>query len=105
MQSNDGYEYNNNTAVGYNDESFGVNAKSAKPADPRPRCLRVVKRSNKLLQAAQLPKILICNPRSVYNKVENLKTFIKEEDIDVAILSETWEREDQPLSSVLASPD
>ena len=57
--------------------------------------------SNKVIEASQLPKIVICNPRSVYNKITQLKTFILEEDVDIMCLSETWERVEQPLASVL----
>ena len=48
-----------------------------------------------------LPKVLVLNPRSVYNKLLQLKTFIVEHDIDVICLSESWEREDLPLDKVL----
>ena len=48
-----------------------------------------------------MPKVLNINPRSVYNKSENLKTFIKEHEIDVVCISESWEREDQRLDAVL----
>ena len=46
--------------------------------------LTVVKRSNKVFQALNLPKVLNLNPRSAMNKVDEIKTFIKEETIDVA---------------------
>ena len=64
--------------------------------------LKVIKRSNKLLEASNLPNILIVNPRSVYNKLTQLKSFIKEHNLDLICLSETWERNEEPLSKVLA---
>ena len=71
----------------------------------RQRCLKRIIRSNRLVEALKMPRILICNPRSVYNKSTQLKKFIKEEEVDVCCLSETWEREDKPLSTVLAMKD
>ena len=66
-----------------------------------PQNLITIRRSNKLIQALNLPKVLVLNPRSVYNKLLQLKTFIVEHDIDVICLSESWEREDLPLDKVL----
>ena len=66
-----------------------------------PQNLITIKRSNKLIQALNLPKVLVLNPRSVYNKLLQLKTFIVEHDIDVVCLSESWEREDLPLNKVI----
>ena len=37
------------------------------------------------------------NPRSAMNKVEELKTFIDEESIDVAFISESHDRENKKL--------
>ena len=53
------------------------------------------------MEASHLPKIVICNPRSVYNKSNQLKHFILEEEVDVMCLSETWERVEKPLSTVI----
>ena len=61
--------------------------------------------SGKILNSMRCPKILNCNPRSVYNKNQNLKTFILEEEIDVAVISESWERPDQTLDTVLDIDD
>ena len=68
----------------------------------RQRYLKRIIRSNRLVEAAKMPRFLICNPRSVYNKSTQLKKFIKEEEIDVCCLSETWEREEKPLSTILS---
>ena len=61
------------------------------------KTLTVVKRSNKVFQALNLPKVLNLNPRSAMNKVDEIKTFIKEETIDVAFLSESHDRESKRL--------
>ena len=52
-----------------------------------------------------LPNILNVNPRSIYNKINNLKTFIKEKDIDLTCISESWERVENPLANVLDMED
>ena len=61
------------------------------------RNIKVIKRSNKIFQASNLPKIMNCNPRSAMNKVQELQTFILEESIDVAFISESHDRENKRL--------
>ena len=61
------------------------------------RNLIVIKRSNKVVQALNLQKLMNLNPRSAMNKVEELKTFIEEEEIDCAFISESHDREDKKL--------
>ena len=63
--------------------------------------LRPIIRNNKLFTALQLPKVLNLNPRSLYNKKENFKTFLLEREIDVACVSESWERPDEPLDKAI----
>ena len=41
------------------------------------------------------------NARSLYQKKDNFKTFVKELGIEIAIVSETWEREDETLGELL----
>ena len=60
-----------------------------------------IKPSNKILQATKLPKLLNLNPRSIYNKVEEFKSFVLEEEIDLVCLSESWERPDQSLEEII----
>ena len=43
------------------------------------RNLIVIKPSHKTFQALSLPKVLNLNPRSIYNKLEEFPTFVKEE--------------------------
>jgi hypothetical protein len=40
--------------------------------------IKNIKRSNKLLQALNLPTIMNVNPRSIYNKKEEFHTFVEE---------------------------
>jgi hypothetical protein len=59
------------------------------------RNLVVIKPSNKTFQALSLPKVLNLNLRSIYNKLEEFSTFVKEEEVDLICMSESWEREKQ----------
>ena len=52
-----------------------------------------MKRSNKMVEALKLPKVMNIIPNSAMNKVEELKTFIDEQSIDIAFISESHERE------------
>ena len=54
--------------------------------------LTVVRRSNKVLAASNLPKVMNLNPRSIYNKVDEFVCFVEEEDIDIVCISESHER-------------
>ena len=65
------------------------------------RNLTVIKRSDKLEQALKLPKILNLNPRSIYNKAGEFVTFVKEEQIDLITISESWEREELTLDDLI----
>ena len=65
------------------------------------RNLTVIKRSNKIIQALNLPKILNLNPRSAMNKTEQISMFIEEEEIDIAFISESHDREDKRLEDFI----
>ena len=67
--------------------------------------LVVIKRSNKICQAFDLPKVLNLNPRSIYNKVNEFVTFVKEEEVDLVCMSESWERENLTLEKVIKIDD
>ena len=41
------------------------------------------------------------NPRSLYNKLQNFKEYVSENDVDVVCVSESWEREEETIESVL----
>ena len=69
------------------------------------RNIKVIKRSNKVVQALNLPKIMNVNPRSAMNKLEELQTFIKEEKIDVAFISESHDRENMRLDENIKLED
>ena len=54
-------------------------------------------RHKNVAEAFHLPKILNLNPRSAMNKVEEITTFIQEEDIDIAFISESHDRDNKKL--------
>ena len=56
-----------------------------------------IQKPRNIIQALQLPKLLNLNPRSAMNKLESITRFIEEENIDVAFISETHERENKRL--------
>ena len=51
--------------------------------------------------ALDLPIVANINPRSIYGKENELKTFIKEESVDCTFLSESWERLHFPLETLI----
>ena len=65
------------------------------------RNMLVVKRSKNIVQALNLPKIINLNPRSAMNKLDELKAFIEEEEIDCAFISESHDRENKRLEDHL----
>jgi hypothetical protein len=67
--------------------------------------LKTIKRSNKLMQALNLPTVMNVNPRSVYNKAAEFHDFVEEELIDCIFMSESWERPEQPLDEIIRLPN
>ena len=45
------------------------------------------------------------NPRSVYNKIDEFHEFVKEEQVDILFLSESWERENLTLNEIIHLDD
>ena len=41
------------------------------------------------------------NPRSVYNKVNEFLTLVEQYESDLIFMSETWDRINQPLDSII----
>jgi len=66
--------------------------------------IKTIKRSNKLIEALVLPRIININPRSVYNKVIEFHNFVKEESIDCIFMSESWEKPENPLDDIINLP-
>ena len=53
------------------------------------------------MQALNLPSVMNVNPRSIYNKASEFHDFVEEELIDCIFMSESWERPEQPLDSII----
>ena len=52
-----------------------------------------------------MPTLCNINPRSVYNKIDEFNTFVKEETMDVVFISESWERENFTLDKIINLED
>ena len=63
------------------------------------------KKSNKFVQALSLPTLCNINPHSIYNKIDEFHNFVKEEEVDVIFISESWEREHLPLEEIIKLED
>jgi hypothetical protein len=72
--------------------------KSVVPRTPRRTTIR---RSNRILEASNLPNILVLNPRSIYNKCEEFKTMMEQMDVDICCISESWDRDNLPLEDII----
>ena len=48
-----------------------------------------------------MPSVANINPRSIYGKEKELKSFINEHSIDCTFLSESWERLNFPLENLM----
>ena len=66
---------------------FGIKRKKEE-RERREPTIKVIKRTNKLAIASQLPSVLNINPRSVFNKQDKLKEMIKVLNIDVCTKGE-----------------
>ena len=62
-------------------------------------------KQRKILKASSLPLAAVLNCRSLYNKPDNFKKFMNELGIEVAIISESWEREELSLENLLQMPN
>ena len=52
-----------------------------------------------------LPSICNINPRSVYNKLDQFKKFVKEEQLDCIFMSESFEKNHLTLDKVIKLED
>ena len=66
---------------------------------------KTITRSNNLVEALSLATLCNMNPRSVYNKVEEFHEFVKNEDVDIVFMSESWERENKTLLEIVKLED
>ena len=56
-----------------------------------------IRRSNKILEATNLPSMLVLNPRSIYNKSEEFWLMMDQLESDICYMSELWDCESLPL--------
>ena len=63
--------------------------------------LTTLKRNSLILQSMVLPTVINLNPRSIYNKTDELYLLIEQYEADVICISESWERDDLPLVELL----
>ena len=73
--------------------------------EPRRPVRKTIRRNNLVLQSMILPTVMNLNPRSVYNKHEELSTLIEQYSAEVICVSESWEKENKPLEEILDLPD
>ena len=57
--------------------------------------------SKRMNNATSLPLICVANARSLYNKSTNFKHILHELGVEIALISETWEREELSLEDLL----
>ena len=65
------------------------------------RNVKTLKRSNKVIEALDLPSVINLNPRGVYNKVGEFHTLVNELAVDLVFMSESWERENLTLDHII----
>ena len=52
-----------------------------------------------------MPVICNINPRSIYNKKNEFETFVEEENCDLILMSESWERDNLTLDKLIHLPN
>ena len=70
------------------------------PAEPT---LLDVEVNSRTQNPSRLPLCLMLNSRSLYNKIDNFRTLLYQIGPDIALVSETWERQTQSLDNLLSS--
>ena len=71
------------------------------PSSPRNKVLRPIKKSDKALAAVNLPTVANINPRSVYNKITEFHDMVEQYEVDLVLMSESWERENLSLKDII----
>ena len=84
---------NNVEPAQHNDDKIPIKTKTTK------------KVSNKVHEALVLPTCMNPNPRSIYNKVNQFITFVKEHSIKCIFLSESWKRPEFNLAELINIED
>ena len=79
----------------------GHSRKSPQFEQRLPPVRKTVRRSKKLLDAVDLPVIMNINPRSIYNKSDELPLLLEQYEASIVCMSESWEREHYKLEDLL----
>ena len=81
------------------------NATSVRNVKVGPKNLNTIRRTNKFASTLQLPRLCNINPQSVYNKQNEFLTFVKQMESDVIFMSESWERLNSTLETIMRPLD
>ena len=84
---------NNDEPTQFDDDKVPVNTNKTR------------KVTKNVTEAMTLPVCMNLNPRSIYNKVDECITFVKEHDISCIFLSESWERPEFNLNQLINIED
>ena len=71
------------------------------PKSPRNRILQHVRKNDKALAAVNLPTVVNLNPRSVFNKINEFHDMVEQYEVDLVLMSESWERENLTLRDII----
>ena len=61
----------------------------------------IICQNKKVFTATQLPTVINLNPRSVYNKRNEFKDMMKQLDVDICCMSESWDKKKFDLEKVI----
>ena len=89
----------------HNERISNISVKQNEHKTDKTKNNKKYKNQNKVDQALDLPTVMNVNPRSIYNKLEEFHDFVIEHNVDCIFMSESWERPDQPLDTVISLPD
>ena len=94
-QSSSNYSETIQVHISQNRRVINRNVENRKPIR------KVIKRNNQVLHALSLPVVMNLNPRSIYNKTDDLKLIIEQYEADIVFLSESWERDNLTLKDII----
>ena len=107
----DSYSRNNSASLeDYDSEEEADNEPMRAVLVPAPRLVGqpftlTVDQSEQVAAPISLPLTMVANFRSCYNKVKNLKQSLYTLGLDLLVATETWERPQKDLESLLSSPN
>lgn len=51
----------------------------------------------------RVPQMFLCNPRSLVNKIDEFQATLSQNQVDIAVVSETWLSDNHPESAITVS--